>query len=156
MSDNKMRRICAGLVLCMSLASLTGCGSSDDENAESSVVGRVTAISSSKIVMDVPEQGREQRPEGERPDTVSGSGTQLERKGGGKPQGTPPERKGESKTFEVSDTAKVYKQSGEEKTEITLDEVDLGAWVSVSTADDVVTSIVIQDKPQLGNRQNHS
>lgn len=178
MSDNKMRRICAGLVLCMSLASLTGCGSSDDENAESSVVGRVTAISSSKIVMDVPEQGREQRPEGERPDTVSGSGTQLERKGGGKPQGTPPsdgekpkgtppadgqkpegtppERKGESKTFEVSDTAKVYKQSGEEKTEITLDEVDLGAWVSISTADDVVTSIVIQDKPQLGNRQNHS
>ena len=71
-SDNKFRKICAGLVLCMSLASLTGC-SNHEENADSLVMGRVTSISGSKIVMEVFDKGKMQKPDGKAPGAVSGS-----------------------------------------------------------------------------------
>lgn len=176
MADNKMRKICAGLVLCMSLASLTGCGgSSDEENTDNSVMGRLTAISSSKITMDVMDWDNTRHAKEERPDTVSGGGVKIgekdreKRKGtppndeklqeappsdGEKPQGTPPAKKGETKTFELNSDTKIYKQSGEEKVEITLDEVELGTWLIVSLEENVVTSMVVQDSSQFGRRGN--
>lgn len=178
MADNKMRKIYAGLVLCMSLASLTACGSSDEESTDNSVMGRVTAISDSKMIMEVFEQDQAQRQDGERPNAASGSGAQFDRRDGEmpegtpptdgqkpkgtppadgqKPKGTPPAGKGESKTFQINGDTQIYKQSGEEKTEITIDEIELGSWVSVTIEDDVAKSIIIQDREQFGKRGNRN
>lgn len=161
-SDNKFRKICAGLVLCMSLASLTGC-SNHEENADSLIMGRVTSISGSKIVMEVFDKGKMQKPDGKAPGAVSGSARQPGKPDAGKPEGTPssdaakPEGtppsdikklKGDTKTFELNDETKVYKQSGNEKVEIAIADVDPGSIVFVSTEDNVVTSVVIQEKQQ--------
>lgn len=188
MTENKIRKICAGLVLCMSLASLTGCGSSKEGDAESAVMGRLTAASDTKIVMEVFGEDGDKKPDGERPDAVSGSGARFDGKegkdgkmpegtppadkqqgekpptDGQKPDGTPPSdddnqrgqggRKGESKTYQLDDDTKIYKQSGDEKTEISINEVDLGSMISVETEGDTATSITVQDSSQFGNRGN--
>ena len=186
MTDNRVRKICAGLVLCMSLASLTGCGSSKEGDPESAVMGRLTAASDTKIVMEVLGEAGDRKPDGERPDAVSGSGARFDDKEGkdgkmpegtppageqqgekppadeGMPDGTPPSdgdnqrgrdgRRGESKTYQLDDDTKIYKQSGDEKTEISIDEVDLGSMISVETEGDTAISITVQDSSQFGNR----
>ena len=161
MTENRVRRICAGLVLCMSLASLTGCGSGKERGAENAVMGHLTAASDTKIVMEVfGEAGK--MPEGTPPaDKQQGEKPPTD---GQKPDGTPPSdddnqrgqggRKGESKTYQLDDDTKIYKQSGDEKTEISIDEVDLGSMISVETEGDTATSITVQDSSQFGNRGN--
>ena len=162
MTDNSIKKFCAGLMLCMSLSSLTGCGSSSDGASENAVMGRLTAVSESQIKMEAFErQNKGEKPQGT-PPAVKGDDNQKpgDDQVGEKPEGTPPAmddknpqgRKGETKTYQISSDTKIYKQQGEEKTEISINEVDLGTMISVETDGDEATSIIVQDMPQFGNR----
>lgn len=172
MAKQKLRALYTGVLLCLAAAGLAGCGSGDDENAESAVTGRVTSISEAQIVIEAFE-----KPEGERPDASSGSGAGFGKNHGDsqnreKPQGTPPadgskpdgtpptdggqgkdRKRGETKTYQIDSSTAVYKMSGEEKTEITLDDVELGSMVSIVTDGDKASSITVQDAQNFGGRR---
>lgn len=108
-----------------------------------------------------PDMGK--RPEGTPP---------ADFKNGKKPEGTPPadapemkrgdggenrdsqengktRKKGESKTFVLDEGTKIYKQDGEEKTEISAGELELGSMLSVVADGDTAKTITVQS----GERQ---
>lgn len=72
---------------------------------------------------------------------------------GGKPDGTPPAGKrqnssqsqGESKTYKIDSDTKIYKEDGGEKTEISLDEVELGSMISIEADGEDADSIIVKN-----------
>lgn len=58
--------------------------------------------------------------------------------------------RGESKTFVLNDDTKIYKQEGEEKTEISTEELELGSMLSVVADGDTAEIITVQSSE---NRQ---
>lgn len=157
MKDRRAKKLCTGLLCAaMIMAGLTGCGSESSESY-TQVMGRVTAVSDSEITLAVFEQ-----PEGR---AASGGAVQ----GQNKPEGTPPagmpeggepgektdsERADgdkktktestETKKITISSDTKVYTQQGEEKTETSLSEVELGSMVSVELDGEEAVSITLQ------------
>lgn len=79
-----------------------------------------------------------------------------------KPQGSPPAddqkgkgrggRTGETKTYYINSDTVIYKMSGEEKTEISIDEVELGSMLSIVAAEDTATCITVQDSSDFKDR----
>ena len=123
MKNRRAKKLCIGL-LCVAMisAGLTGCG---EESSESytQVMGRVTAVSDSEITLAVFE----------------------------KPEGTPPAEdkqkdnpSTETKTIAITKSTKVYTQQGEEKTEASLSDVQLGSRVSVELDGEEAVSITLQ------------
>ena len=139
MKNRKAKKLCIGL-LCVAMisAGLTGCG---EESSESytQVMGRVTAVSDSEITLAVFE-----KPEGK---GVSGGAVH----GQDRPEGSPPagdkqkdNPSTETKTIAITKSTKVYTQQGEEKTEVSLSDVQLGSMVSVELDGEEAVSITLQ------------
>ena len=123
MEGKKIRAIGTSLILCLAAMNISGCGSKDSESSTNAVMGRVTSISDTKIVMEVMD-----KKDGKRPEAASGGAAGIE---GNKPQGTPPadakdggKKKGVSKTYQIDSDTKIYKKSGEESTEISVSEIN--------------------------------
>ncbi len=105
----------------------------------------------------------EGRGDGEMPDGVSGGAAKGER--GQKPDGdvdeamgTPPTdgdgidgsddkkgKSGETNTYTIDSDTVIYQSSGDDKTEITIDDVDLGSMLEIVVDGDVAKSITVQD-----------
>lgn len=139
MKNRRAKKLCIGL-LCVAMisAGLTGCG---EESSESytQVMGRVAAVSDSEITLAVFE-----KPEGK---GVSGGAVH----GQDRPEGTPPAEdkqkdnpSTETKTIAITKSTKVYTQQGEEKTEVSLSDVQLGSMVSVELDGEEAVSITLQ------------
>jgi hypothetical protein len=93
--------------------------------------------------------------QGEAPDAKDGDAdTKKDADGNDKSGSGQPS--GESKTYAISSDTKVYQQDGDEKTEITLDELNPGSMVSVETDGDEVESITIQNSGFGGDKQTKS
>lgn len=123
---------------------ISGCGLKDSESSANAVMGRVTSVSDTQIVMEVMDKQDDKKPE-----AASGGAAGIE---GNKPQGTPPadakngsKKKGESKTYQIDSDTKIYKKSGEESTEISVSEINPGDMVSVETDGEKATSITVSD-----------
>ena len=130
MEGKKIRAIGTSLILCLAAMNISGCGSKDSESSTNAVMGRVTSVSDTQIVMEVMDKQDDKKPE-----AASGGAAGIE---GNKPQGTPPadakdggKNKGESKTYQIDSDTKIYKKSGEESTEISVSEIKPGEMVSV-------------------------
>lgn len=168
MSKNKIRSIYTGLFLCLATAGLTACGSSDSEDADAGVMGRVTSVSDTQIVIEAFDRQRDDRPDGvsgsairenagERPKAASGRAVDGEKPEGRRAEGTPPadgqqegaggknRKAGESKTYTIDSDTKFYRRNGEEQTEVTLDDVELGGMVSITADGDTAVSITVQN-----------
>ena len=143
MEGKKIRAICASLILCLAAMNISGCGSKDSESSANAVMGRVTSVSDTQIVMEVMDKQDDKKPE-----AASGRAAGIE---GNKPQGTPADaknggkKKGESKTYQIDSDTKIYKKSGEESTEISVSEINPGDMVSVETDGEKATSITVSD-----------
>lgn len=170
MTEQKRKIMCIGLCLAMAGTVLTGCGS--DETAGTEVRGRVTSISETEITLEITNQpGGERHGEG-RPDGVSGSAVE----GKEKPEGTPPadkseekapqnasgsavgreNRETESKTYSVSKNTKFYTQQGEDKTEVSLSDLQLDSMVTAVVSGDEAESITIQTRDQRQGEKTES
>ena len=140
---------------------ISGCGSKDSESSANAVMGRVTSVSDTQIVMEVMDKQDDKKPEaasggaagieGNKPLGTPPAGMQQD-KDGQKPEGTPPadaknggKNKGESKTYQIDSDTKIYKKSGEESTEISVSEINPGDMVSVETDGEKATSITVSD-----------
>lgn len=167
MTEHKSKVWAFGVSLLLGLASasLTACNNNQQENAASGMMGRLTSVSDTKVIVEVFD-----RPS----NAVSGQAADGSRASDGnmgrqKPEGTPPAdrperkqetrdnsqnekepRKGESKTFVLSEDTKIYKQEGEEKTEISAEELELGSMLSIVAEGDTAEVITVQSG---GNRQ---
>lgn len=53
--------------------------------------------------------------------------------------------KGEEKTYQITGSTKIYKQSGDEKTEVSLDEVDPGSPVTITADGENAVTITVRD-----------
>ena len=82
MEGKKIRAIGTSLILCLAAMNISGCGSKDSESSTNAVMGRVTSISDTQIVMEVMDKQDDKKPE-----AASGGAAGIE---GNKPQGTPP------------------------------------------------------------------
>ena len=82
MEGKKIRAIGTSLILCLAAMNISGCGSKDSESSTNAVMGRVTSVSDTQIVMEVMDKQDDKKPE-----TASGGAAGIE---GNKPQGTPP------------------------------------------------------------------
>lgn len=171
MTRDRMKIFSTGLFLCFAAASLTACGSGDDQSTDGAVMGRLTSASDTQIVVEVFE-----KKDGEGPDIASGSGADVDRQrlegsqpfegkepSSEKPQGTPPAddaqrgkgmggKTGETKTYQLDSDTVIYKMSGEEKTEISINEVELGSMLSIVADGDIATSITVQDVSDFKSR----
>lgn len=185
MTKDRMKAFCTGLFLCFAAAGLTACGSNDDENADGAVLGRLTSASDTQIVVEVFEEKQGDRPDiasgsgadvdRQRPEGEQSS--ESKEPSGEKPQGTPPAeedqpqgsppadnqkgngrggRTGETKTYLINSDTVIYKTSGEEKTEISIDEVELGSMLSIVADEDTATRITVQDSSDFKNRGHGS
>ena len=141
MEGKKIRAIGTSLILCLAAMNISGCGLKDSESSANAVMGRVTSVSDTQIVMEVMDKQDDKKPE-----AASGGIA------GNKPQGTPPadakdggKKKGESKTYQIDSDTKIYKKSGEESTEISVSEINPGDMVSVETDGEKATSITVSD-----------
>lgn len=178
MTEHKSRVWAFGISLLLGLAgaSLTACNNSQQENTASGLMGRLTSVSDTKVVVEVFDH----------PSNVASGGAIDENRGGKKPEGTPPadfkqgekpegerpdgtppadrpdmkqddqkegrpdsengrkQMKGESKTFVLTEDTKIYKQEGEEQTEISADELELGSMLSVVADGDTAETITVQ------------
>lgn len=97
----------------------------------------------------------ERAPDGETKQGERPSGApDGEMKQGERPSGAPDgeKKRGESKTYTIDSDTKIYQQNGDEKTEITLDDLNPGSMVSIETDSDgdEAESITIQNS-QGGN-----
>lgn len=176
MEKRKARKICMGIILCLAASGVTGCGAGKDENVESAGInGRVTSISDKQIVIEVFE-GKEgaEKPQGTPPsDEQKPQGTPPSDEQ--KPQGTPPTEDGKSqtdqrkdgkerehkesgkkKTYQIDSSTSIYKMSGEEKTEITVNDVELGSGVSVVADGNKAIRIIVQDTKKFDNTREKS
>lgn len=160
---SKVWAFSVSLLLGLASASLTACGSGQQGDAADGVMGRLTSISDTKVIVEVFDQKGEHPPK-----AASGGAAEGEMKR--RPEGTPPAdiqrgEKGnpgdgkesktrESKTFVIGENTKFYKQEGEEETEITADELELGSMLSIIADGEVAESIhVLQmDGGQRGER----
>lgn len=175
MKDRKRKVMCIGFCFALAGAMLTACGS--DETAGAEVRGRITSISEQEITLEITNHPEGEKPEGEnrggkKPDGVSGSAVE----GKEKPEGTPPadktgekashnvsgsaigreNRETESKTYSVSKNTKIYTQQGEEKTEVSLSDLELGSMVSVTVSGDEAESITVQTRNQRQGEKTES
>lgn len=90
---------------------------------------------------------------GEKPDGTPPADAKGNGKKNGKPDGTPPAGKGqnssqsqgESKTYKIDSDTKIYKEDGGEKTEISLDEVELGSMISIEADGEEADSIIVKN-----------
>lgn len=152
----KKKLVCFGLCMALAGTMLAGCG--DTEETETEVMGRITSISDGEITLAVFDRPSEDGkvPGGasggafegrERPEGVSGGALEgRERPDGEKPEGTPPAKNGETseKIITITSDTKVYQQQGEEKTESSLDVLQLGSMVSVTLSGEEAQSITLQ------------
>lgn len=53
MEGKKIRAIGTSLILCLAAMNISGCGSKDSESSTNAVMGRVTSVSDTQIVMEV-------------------------------------------------------------------------------------------------------
>ena len=150
MEGKKIRAIGTSLILCLAAMNISGCGLKDSESSANAVMGRVTSVSDTQIVMEVMKK----------PEAASGGAAGIE---GNKPQGTPPadakdggKKKGESKTYQIDSDTKIYKKSGEESTEISVSEINPGEMVSVETDGEKATSITVSDMSAMGQPGQNS
>ena len=127
MEGKKIRAIGTSLILCLAAMNISGCGLKDSESSANAVMGRVTSVSDTQIVMEVMDKQDDKKPE-----AASGGAAGIE---GNKPQGTPPadakdggKKKGESKTYQIDSDTKIYKKAGEESTEISVSEIIRETW----------------------------
>lgn len=155
MEGKKIRAIGTSLILCLAAMNISGCGSKDSESSSNAVMGRVTSVSDTQIVMEVMDKQDDKKPE-----AASGGAAGIE---GNKPQGTPPadaknggKKKGESKTYQIDSDTKIYKKSGEESTEISVSEINPGDMVSVETDGEKATSITVSDMSAMGQPGQNS
>ena len=155
MEGKKIRAIGTSLILCLAAMNISGCGSKDSESSANAIMGRVTSVSDTQIVMEVMDKQDDKKPE-----AASGGAAGIE---GNKPQGTPPEdaknggkNKGESKTYQIDSDTKIYKKSGEESTEISVSEINPGDMVSVETDGEKATSITVSDMSAMGQPGQNS
>lgn len=164
MEGKKIRAIGTSLILCLAAMNISGCGSKDSESSANAVMGRVTSVSDTQIVMEVMDKQDDKKPEaasggaagieGNKPQGTPPAGMQQDNDGQ-KPEGTPPadnkdaknggKKKGESKTYQIDSDTKIYKKSGEESTEISVSEINPGDMVSVETDGEKATSITVSD-----------
>lgn len=175
-SEHKLWAFGVSLLLGLAGASLTACNNSQQESTASGLMGRLTSVSDTKVVVEV----------FDRPSDAASGGAVDGRRGGKKPEGTPPadfkqgekpegerpdgtppadrpdmkqddqkegrpdsengrkQMKGESKTFVITEDTKIYKQEGEEQTEISADELELGSMLSVVADGDTAETITVQ------------
>lgn len=168
MTKDRVKAFCTGLFLCFAAAGLTACGSNDEDSTDGAVVGRLTSASDTQIVVEVFEEREGGRPDiasgsAARGNTASGSAAGMDGQppedgkepSGEKPDGTPPAddqkgkdrggKAGETKTYRIDSDTVIYKMSGDEKTEISIEEVDLGSMLSIVAEDDKAASITVQD-----------
>ena len=82
MEGKKIRAIGTSLILCLAAMNISGCGLKDSESSANAVMGRVTSVSDTQIVMEVMDKQDDKKPE-----AASGGAAGIE---GNKPQGTPP------------------------------------------------------------------
>ena len=82
MEGKKIRAIGTSLILCLAAMNISGCGSKDSESSANAVMGRVTSISDTQIVMEVMDKQDDKKPE-----AASGGAAGIE---GNKPHGNPP------------------------------------------------------------------
>lgn len=155
MEGKKIRAIGTSLILCLAAMNISGCGLKDSESSANAVMGRVTSVSDTQIVMEVMDKQDDKKPE-----AASGGAAGIE---GNKPQGTPPadakdggKKKGESKTYQIDSDTKIYKKSGEESTEISVSEINPGDMVSVETDGEKATSITVSDMFAMGQPGQNS
>lgn len=189
-SEHKLWAFGVSLLLGLAGASLTACNNSQQENTASGLMGRLTSVSDTKVVVEVFDRPSnaasgaavdgsrgDKKPEGtppadfkqgEKPDgTPPADFKQGEKPEGERPDGTPPadrpdmkqddqkegrpdsengrkQMKGESRTFGLTEDTKIYKQEGEEQTEISADELELGSMLSVVADGDTAETITVQ------------
>lgn len=155
MEGKKIRAIGTSLILCLAAMNISGCGSKDSESSTNAVMGRVTSVSDTQIVMEVMDKQDDKKPE-----AASGGTAGIE---GNKPQGTSPadaknggKKKGESKTYQIDSDTKIYKKSGEESTEISVSEINPGEMVSVEADGEKATSITVSDMSAMGQPGQNS
>lgn len=155
MEGKKIRAIGTSLILCLAAMNISGCGSKDSESSTNAVMGRVTSVSDTQIVMEVMDKQDDKKPE-----AASGGTAGIE---GNKPQGTQPadaknggKKKGESKTYQIDSDTKIYKKSGEESTEISVSEINPGEMVSVEADGEKATSITVSDMSAMGQPGQNS
>lgn len=175
-SEHKLWAFGVSLLLGLAGAGLTACNSSQQENTASGLMGRLTSVSDTKVVVEVFDRlsnaasgaavdgsRGDKKPEGTPPADFK----QGEKPEGERPDGTPPadrpdmkqedqkegrrdsengkkQMKGESRTFALTEDTKIYKQEGEEKTEISAEELELGSMLSVVTDGDTAEIITVQ------------
>lgn len=175
MEGKKIRAIGTSLILCLAAMNISGCGSKDSESSANAVMGRVTSVSDTQIVMEVMDKQDDKKPEaasggaagieGNKPQGTPPAGMQQDNDGQ-KPEGTPPadnkdaknggKKKGESKTYQIDSDTKIYKKSGEESTEISVSEINPGDMVSVETDGEKATSITVSDMSAMGQPGQNS
>lgn len=175
MEGKKIRAIGTSLILCLAAMNISGCGSKNSESSANAVMGRVTSISDTQIVMEVMDKQDDKKPEaasggaagieGNKPQGTPPAGMQQDNDGQ-KPEGTPPadnkdaknggKNKGESKTYQIDSDTKIYKKSGEESTEISVSEINPGDMVSVETDGEKATSITVSDMSAMGQPGQNS
>ena len=63
MEGKKIRAIGTSLILCLAAMNISGCGSKDSESSTNAVMGRVTSISDTQIVMEVMDKQDDKKPE---------------------------------------------------------------------------------------------
>lgn len=175
MEGKKIRAIGTSLILCLAAMNISGCGLKDSESSANAVMGRVTSVSDTQIVMEVMDKQDDKKPEaasggaagieGNKPQGTPPAGMQQD-KDGQKPEETPPadnkdaknggKNKGESKTYQIDSDTKIYKKSGEESTEISVSEINPGEMVSVETDGEKATSITVSDMSAMGQPGQNS
>ncbi|MFR5971983.1 MAG: hypothetical protein ACLUGF_13430 [Clostridium sp.] len=73
MEGKKIRAIGTSLILCLAAMNISGCGSKDSESSTNAVMGRVTSVSDTQIVMEVMDKQDDKKPE-----TASGGAAGIE------------------------------------------------------------------------------
>lgn len=181
MKTEKVKVLCTGLLLCMATIGMTGCGNSSSGSAsktngrltsisDSQVVIEAFADDMKKMenVSGGAVSGRAlsgKAQDGEKPDRNMDADSFDDKKE--PPQGERPASggavdrsqktddfqmaRGESRNYNISSKTKIYKQSGDSKTEITLDDVEIGDNISVVADGEDATEIVVQDGMPFGD-----
>lgn len=134
MREMKRKMVCMGLCFALTGALLTACGS--EETAGEEVRGRVTSISDTEITLEITAHQDGERPD--KKDFGGASGSAIRKD----------DMASETKTYSISTSTKFYTQQGEEKTEISSADVELGAMVTVTVSGDEAESITVQTRSQ--------
>lgn len=169
---NKLVSVCTALALAMTMTvTMSGCGSaSSDAQTSDGTMGRVTGISDSQLTVETFGQrgmgsgaasGSAAAPDGERPDgppdgqAPSGNADGSKDSGNGAPDGQGRIGKGESKTYNISNSTAFYREENGSQTEITSADVQPGDMVKVVSDGDNVTAVYVQTK-NIGRGGNDS